>query len=619
METACPEERDSTARSVASVEATQRVADDYRRAFPAAIGPTGSFTALKLRDAMVGDVRPTLLVLAGAVGFVLLIACANVASLLLARAVSRKREIAIRAAVGASRGRIIRQMLTESMALSLMGGALGAALGSIGIRAFLSLYPNTPLGVALNPVNIPRIGQAGSAVVLDWRVLSFTILVSLLTGVLFGLLPALQASSADLSTALKESSGRSGTGFRQSKTRSALVISEMTLALVLLIGAALLIRTSIALRSVEPGFDSHNVLTMQMSLAGARFQQTSGVDQLVQRGVERIEALPGVDVVATSCCLPLETVWQLSFIVQGRPLNGRIHGVAGWTFISPGYFDALKIPILRGRGFNERDDATQPGVVIINQEMARRIWPNSDPLNDRLLVGRAFGPEYDQDPVRQIVGIVGDVRDVGLNRTPRPAMYVPVAQLPQGVKSLVLPILPIAWIVRARAEPQLLGTAIQNELRQASGGLPVARVRSMDEVASESTARTRFIMLLMSVFGGAALLLGATGIYGLMAYSVQQRTQELGIRMALGAGRTDVRNMVISHGMRLAFIGMAVGIALAFGLVRFIASFLFGVKAWDPMVFVAVPILLTVVALFAVSVPALRASRIDPIDALRHE
>jgi putative ABC transport system permease protein len=597
----------------------QRVADDYRQAFPAAIGPTGSFTALKLRDAIVGDVRPTLLVLAGAVAFVLLVACANVASLLLARAVSRKREIAIRAAVGASRGRIVRQMLTESMALSLMGGALGAALGATGIRAFLSLYPSTPLGVALNPVNIPRIGQAGSAVALDWRVLSFTILISLLTGVLFGLLPALQASSTDLSTALKESSGRSGTGFRQSKTRSLLVITEMTLALVLLVAAALLIRTSIALRSVKPGFDSHNVLTMQMSLAGARFEQTSGVDQLVQRGVERIESLPGVDAVAASCCLPLETVWQLSYIVEGRPLNGRIHGVAGWTFISPGYFDALKVPILRGRAFNARDDAAQPGVVIINQEMARRVWPNGDPLNNRLLVGRGFGPQYDADPVRQVVGIVGDVREVGLNRTPRPEMYVPMAQLPQGVKSLVLPILPIAWIVRTRAEPQSLSMAIQNELRQASGGLPVARVRSMDEVASQSTARTRFIMLLMSVFGGAALLLGATGIYGLMAYSVQQRTQEMGIRMALGAARADVRNMVISHGMRLAFIGMAIGIALAFGLARFIASFLFGVKAWDPIVFIAVPILLGSVALVAVCVPARRASRIDPLDALRHE
>jgi len=597
----------------------QRVADEYRRTFPAAIGPTSGFTVRRLRDAMVGDVRPTLLVLAGAVGFVLLIACANVASLLLARAVSRQREIAIRAAVGASRGRIIRQMLTESLALSLIGGALGVALGTAGIRGFLSIYPTTPLGVTLNPVNIPRIGQAGSAVTLDWRVLSFTVLVCVITGVLFGLLPALQASNTDLSTALKESSGRSGTGFRQSKTRSILVVSEMTLALVLLIGAALLIRTSIALRSVKPGFDSHNVLTMQMSLAGARFQQTSGIDQLVRGGVERLDSVPGVEAAATSCCLPLETVWQLSFIVQGRPLNGRIHGVAGWTFISPGYFDALKIPVLRGRAFNERDDATQPGVVIINQEMARRFWPNSDPLNDRLLVGRTFGPEYDQDPVRQIVGIVGDVRDVGLNRNPRPAMYVPIAHLPESVRSLVLPILPIAWIVRTRVEPQSLSMAIQSELRQASGGLPVARVRSMDEVASQSTARTRFNMLLMSIFGASALLLAATGIYGLMAYSVQQRTQEIGIRMALGAATGEVRNMMISQGMRLALTGTAIGIALAFGLARFIAGFLFGVKAWDPIVFLAVPALLSAVALFAIWLPALRASRIDPIDALRHE
>ena len=597
----------------------QRVADEYRRTFPAAIGPTGGFTVQRLSDAIVGDVRPTLLVLVGAVGFVLLIACANVASLLLARALSRRREIAIRAALGASRGRIIRQMLTESVALSLIGGALGVVLGMAGIRAFLTIYPTTPLGVALNPVNIPRIGQAGSAVTLDWRVLSFTILVSLITGVLFGLLPALQASNTDLSAALKESSGRSGTGFRQSRTRSLLVVSEMTLALVLLIGAALLIRTSIALRSVQPGFDSHNVLTMQMSLAGARFEPTSGVDQLVRGGVERIDSLPGVETAATSCCLPLETVWQLSFIVQGRPLTGRIHGIAGWTFVSPGYFDALKIPILRGRAFTGRDDATQPGVVIINQEMALRVWPNSDPLNDRLLVGRGFGPEYDLDPVRQVVGIVGDVRDVGLNRPPRPAMYVPIAQLPEGVKSLVLPILPIAWIVRTRVQPESLSRAIQDELRQASRGLPVARVRSMDQVESQSTARTRFNMLLMSIFGGSALLLAATGIYGLMAYSVQLRTQEIGIRMALGAATGDVRNMMISQGMRLALVGAGIGIVLAFGLARFISSFLFGVKTWDPIVFIAVPVLLSAVALFTVWLPARRASRIDPIDALRHE
>jgi len=595
------------------------LAEEYRRAYPGSIGPMGSFTVQRLRDAMVGDVRPTLLVLAGAVGFVLLIACANVASLLLARAVSRRREIAIRAAVGASRGRIIRQMLTESVALSLMGGALGTALGTIGIRAFLAIYPGTPLGVTLNPVNIPRIGQAGSAVALDWRVLCFTILVSLLTGVLFGLLPALQASSTDLSSALKESSGRSGTGFRQSKTRSILVVSEMTLALVLLVAAALLIRTSIALRAVKPGFDSNNVLTMQMSLAGARFQQTSGVDQLVRDGVARIDSQPGVETAAASCCLPLETVWQLSFTIAGRPLNGRFHGIAGWTFVSPGYFDALNVPVLRGRAFTERDDVTQPGVVIINQEMARRLWPNSDPLNDRLLVGRGFGPQYDADPIRQIVGIVGDVRDVGLNRTPRPAMYVPIAQLPAGVKSLVLPILPIAWIVRTRAQPESLSRAIQDELQKASGGLPVARVRSMDEVASQSTARTRFIMLLLSIFGGSALLLSATGIYGLMAYSVQQRTQEIGIRMALGAGRADVRNMMISQGMRLALMGAIIGIVLALGLARFISSFLFGVKTWDPIVFVAVPILLSAVALFAVWLPALRVSRIDPLEALRHE
>ncbi|MGA8027232.1 MAG: ABC transporter permease [Bryobacteraceae bacterium] len=587
------------------------VANQFRRKYPGegAMGPRDGFSVQPLQDAIVSDVRSSLLVLIGAVSFVLLIACANVANLLLVRATGRRREIAIRAAVGAGRGRIIRQLLTESVLLSMAGGALGLMIGIIGVRALL----------AINPGNIPRIGEHGSDVSLDWRVLAFTIVVSLLTGILFGLIPALEASRADLSSTLKESSGRTGSGFRQNKARSILVISEMSLAIVLLIGAALLIRTFLALRMVNPGFDPHHVLTMQMSLTGARFEKTAGVAQAAHDGVERVEALPGVVSAATTCCMPLEGGFGLPLIIVGRPLtNGPAHGGAGWTSVSPHYFDAFKIPLLRGRVFTVRDDAASAPVVIINQALARQLWPKSDPLKDRIIIGKGVGPEF-EEPARQIIGVVGNIHDGGLNRDPRPNMYIPVSQVTDGITALNARIGPIIWIVRTHGDPHNLSPAIQNELRKASGGLPVAHVRSMDEVVVQSTAREDFNMVLLTIFGCSALLLAAIGIYGLMAYSVEQRTQELGIRMAVGAQAGDVRNLVIAQGMRLTVIGVLLGSGAAFGLTRLIANLLFGVKAWDPLIFVTVPVLLTAVALFAVWLPAQRATQIDPVDALRYE
>jgi len=598
----------------------QSVVGEYQRRFPTFSSSKESFTAQPLREAMGNSSRPLIMLLVGAVIFVLLIACANVANLLLVRGTGRMHEIAIRAAVGAGRGRVIRQLLTESTLLSLAGGILGLVLGMVGIRALLALYPgNLPLTSPANPLYIPRIGESGSAVALDWRVLAFTVLVSLGTGVLFGILPAFQASRADLNVLLKENSARSGSGFRQHKTRSLLVISEMALALIMLIGSALLIRTYIALRSVDPGFNSHNVLTMQMSLTSTRFEKTAEMDQLVRDGTTRIRALPGVTNAAATCCLPLETVWQLPLIVVGRPLDGSFHTFGGWTFISPGYFDLFHIPVLRGRAFTERDVAGAPGVVIINQAMARLLWPKSDPLNNRLIIGRGMRPEYDKDSARQIIGIVGDVRDTVLRQPPRPAMYVPIAQLPDGINIINLRLLPITWIVRTSVEPHSLGSAIQSDLQQASGGLPVSGIRSMDEVEAQATSRPRFEMLLMTIFGCLGLLLAAIGIYGLMAYSVKQRTHEMGIRLALGAESRHVRNMVVLQGMRLALVGVAAGIAAAFGLTRFIAGFLFGVKAWDPAVFIAVPILLSIVALLAVWLPARRATRMNLVEVLRHE
>lgn len=592
------------------------LSERYRQAFQP--GSQTSFRVQSLREAMAGDVRPLLMILSGAVTFVLLIACMNVAGLLLVRANARQREIAVRLALGASRGRLIRQLLMESVMLSVPGGALGLALGSAGIRVILSLYPSNPLLAPLNLVDMRRIGGQGSSAVLDWRVLVFTLCISLITGVLFGLIPAWQASRADLITNLKESGGRAGTGLRQNKTRSILVSGEMALALTLLIGAALLIRSSIDLGNVDAGFDSHNVLVMQMSLAGGHFERTIEIKRLVRDGVESVHALPGVTAAAVSCCVPLETVWQNFFIVAGRPLTGRFHGVSGWTFISPEYFAAFHIPVLRGRAFTERDDASAAGVAIINETMARMVWPHGDPLQDRLLLGRGMRPEYDQDPVRQVVGIVGDVRATGLNRQPRPEIYVPVAQLPDGINALNLRLLPVAWIVRTTVEPHSLQSAIAARLVKGSGQ-PVARVNTMDEVMAQSTARAKLNALLMTIFGCSALLLAAIGIYGLIAYAVQQRTQEIGIRLALGAEAKDVRNLVIVQGMRLTLLGAAIGLAASAGLSRFIASFLFGVQPWDPFVFVAVPFLLCAVALLAVWLPARRATKVDPIVALRYD
>jgi putative ABC transport system permease protein len=588
----------------------QASAADFRAKYPRALGPNNGFTVTPIRDMLVQNVRPTLLVLGGAVTLVLLIACANVANLLLVRATGRRREIAIRAAIGGSRWRIIRQLLTESIVLSLAGGLLGVALGILGMKALLTI----------NTAGLPRVGELGANVGIDWRVLSFAFVVSLLTGLLFGLIPALQSSRTDLTTTLKESSGRSGTGLRQNKARSLLVITEVALALVLLVGSALLIRTAVALARVNPGFDVTNVLTMRVSLTGPQYQDPQVVEQLVRNSTERLRAVPGVVQASATCCVPLTGGYGLPFTIVGRPLDGNnpYHGGGGWMTASPGYFEIFKIPVKRGRTFDERDTSSSTPVAIINEAMARQYWKDADPLSDRLVIGRGVMREFAGEPERQIIGVVGDTRNGGLEGEPGPMMFIPQAQVPGPVNVLNLRLTPMAWIVRTQTEPGALSQTIQEELRQATG-LPVSDVRAMTEVVSRSISRQRFNMWLMSVFGFSALLLAAIGIYGLMAYSVEQRTQEIGIRLALGAQAGHVKNMVVRQGMVLAIVGVAIGIGAAYGLSRFIATFLFGVTQRDPYVFVGVPLVLAFVALVAVWIPARRASRVDPIVALRYE
>jgi len=575
----------------------QPAADEFRRQFPNILGARDGFGIESYPEAIVSEVRPSLLILAAAVSLVLLIACANVANLLLARAADRRREIAIRVAVGATRWRIVRQLLGESLVLAVMGGALGLWFGLAGARVLLTMSPG----------DIPRMGE--HAIALDWRLAVFTIAVSLVTGVLFGLIPALDVSRAELGD-------RSGTGFRRNKTRGLLVISEVALALVLLVGAALLIRSFVALRAVNPGFDVHNVLTLQMSLNGPRFAKTAPVNRLIEDAVQRVESLPGVSSAAASYTLPLEGGFGIPFNIVGRtPVNGRYDG-SGWTGVSPHYFEVFKIAVVRGRAFNQQDNAAGAPVAVVNEAFVREFWPKRDPRGERVLLGKGYGPEF-EEPERQIVGVVSDVHDSGLNHNPAPMVYVPMAQVTDGITALVNRASRIVWIARTRVAPSSLRSAISKELEQASGGLAVSRMRTMQEIVSQSTARENFNMTLLTVFGASALVLAVIGIYGLMAYSVRQRTREIGIRLALGAESRDVRNMVVKEGMRMTAIGVALGIGAAFALTRLLSTFLFGVRPLDPAVFISVPLLLAVAALAAIWFPACRAAGIDPTEALR--
>jgi len=571
--------------------------------------PEYTFVLEPLRDAIVRDARASLLLMQAAVGLVLLIACANVANLLLGRTTVRQREFAIRAAIGAGRGRLLRQFATESVLLSTCGGGIGLVMGSLGVHALLSISPG----------NIPRIGVAGASVGLDWRVLMFTLGISLLVGIVFGIVPALRVCSPSLNQSLNEGNQRLGSGSSQSKVRSLIVLSEVSLSVVLLIGAALLIRTFVALRDVNPGFDGHNVFLMEMSLHGSQFATTANVARLVEDARQRLAGVAGVEIAAATCSPPFGDRMGLPFAAVGTPSgNSGSTGDAEWMSVSPGYFAVLRIPIIRGRDFDEQDRKGASGVVVINETMAKRYWADKDPIGQTIEIGRGVGPDFEDRP-RQIIGIVADTRDHDLSQAAEPTMMIPLAQEPDGITRLWLQFGPIFWLIRTHLEPHQVAVNVSEQLREASGGLPAGRVRTMDEILSHSIARQNFSMLLLGVFAMAALALTAVGIYGVMAYSVAQRTHEIGVRMALGADRARIRNLVVGKGMLTAGLGVIVGLTAAAFLARFLAGFLFGVRAWDPMVFIAVPLLLALVALFALWIPARRAALLEPIQALRIE
>ena len=549
---------------------------------------------LRLQETIVRSVRPSLLLLFAAVGCVLLIGCVNIANLLLARATARQKEVAIRTALGASRGRIVRQMLTESILLSTIGGALGLLLSFWFIELLISI----------SPPDSPRFSEVG----LDYRVLAFTIGTSLLAGLIFGLTPALQASKLDVSGSLKEG-GRSGEGYRRTSARSFLLIGEMAMSLVLLVGAGLLIKSFMRLQEVNPGFNPERVLIASLSLPQAKYKEDQQRIDFYRTLIERLEALPGVQAAGAGVNMPLNaTNYGIgkSFIPEGRPLTADEVVDASWSTITPAYFEALRIPLIAGRMFDDRDNAAATKVMIVNRQVAiKHFGSEAAAIGKKIVIWRT------EEFSREIVGVVGDSKPDAIEDEAPAQIYTPHAQDGSwGYMTLV---------IRTAADPAAFITTLRREVLLLDSGLPIFDVKTMEEVVAASSGTRRVSMVLFGVFAGAALLLAAVGIYGVMAYSVTQRRQEIGIRMALGAQTGDVLRMVLRQGMLLALIGVGSGLLGAFGLTRVISSLLFGVSATDPVMFAAVSLLLAFVALLACYLPARRATLVDPIKALRTE
>lgn len=548
-----------------------------------------------LLEEQVGRIRPVLLILLGAVGFVLLIACANVANLLLARAAARQKEFAIRTALGAGRLRLARQLMTESLLLALIGGTVGAALSVWGVSILVSIAP----------ANLPRVKEVS----LDAPVLGFTLLASLATGLVFGLAPSLAVSRTDLNETLKEGGrGTASTGPRRALLRRALVVAEIALSLVLLVSAGLLIESIKRLIQVSPGFDPNNVLTADVSFP--RNPAAKDEDEAVARFLadveQRIARLPGVQSIGTINDLPVTGFSSVNgdFDVEGRPPSRPGEApVAEFRLVTPGYFRSIGIPLLAGRELTDRDDRNAPQIVLINHALADSVFRDEHPIGKRLLA-------LDGKP-HEIVGVVGDARQWGLDRPADPEIYFPFSQTNfTSEASLVL---------RTSVEPATLASAVRQTVRNASADAPVFRIKSMMEVLSDSTSQQRFNMLMMTIFAGVALAMAAIGLYGVISYSVTQRTHEIGVRLALGASTTDVLKLVVGQGMVLAGVGVAIGLCAAFGLTRLLSTLLFGISPTDPLTFATISLMLTGVALAACLVPARRATKVDPMIALRYE
>ena len=558
-------------------------------------------TVLPLREQLVGDVRAALLVLLGAVAFVLLIACANVANLVLAKTLARRKEIAIRTALGASRLVVLRQILAETVLLSVAGGGLGLFLAYFGITLIVKVLGD----------RIPPFMQ----VTLDVPVLAFTLLLSVVAGVLAGLIPSVRFTKADVNEALKQGQSRGTSDARGRGTRRLLVISEVALSLVLLIGAGLMIRSLWELRKVQPGFDPHNVLTMTVPLPRNRFSSPFGQINFFQDALARVRALPGVESAGVIDDLPLNGGGSHQpFTIEGRPAPPMSEQPeVDVRVISPGYLRAMHIPIVRGRDLNDSDFEGRPAAVLISESLARRFWPNEDPI------GRHITLTFFPNVVREIVGIVGDTKQDSLDETR------PVATIYHALAQLTTPpsepwrSFPMSFAVRTNSDPMNSVTAVTGAIHQAAPDLPVVDVMSMNEIIAQSVSPQRFNMLLLACFAGLALVLAAVGIYSVLSYTVRRRAREIGIRIALGASHQDVIRMILADGLKPILVGVVLGLTAAVALSRVVSSLIYGVRATDPLTFAAVAVLLLLVGVFATILPAYRATRIEPVRILREE
>jgi predicted permease len=583
-----------------------QVTQAFHRAMPDLPGPDELAALVPLHERLVGSIRPALLTLLGAVGLVLLIACANVANLLVAKSTARRKEVAIRTALGASRLRITRQLLTENVLLSLLGGFLGLAFAFGALAAIIGFAP-ADLPQAVN-------------ISLDWRVLTFTLVVSLLTGILFGLIPAFSTAPTQLGNSLREGSSRLTVGLSGRRLSGGLIVTETALSLVLLIGAALLIRSLWTLLKVNPGFDPRRVLTFETTLPEARYGTPGRFWSFIRETALRLQGEPGVEAAATVTCLPTQFGPDFPFTIEGRsgPGSDQDPGDSQYRIISPDYFLAMHIPLLKGRYFTEADSEHSQPVAIINETMAHQFWSNSDPIGQQFIIGKSMGPQW-TEPSRTIIGVVGAVRENSLSESAPPEMYVPYGQVPAHMVPLIVREIPARWVVRVKANPLSFAPQAKQAVLQVDPDEPIAQVRPMEQVLSESLGRRRFNTMLLGTFAALALVLASVGIYGVLSYSVSRRVQEIGIRMALGADRRELIRLVVGEGMSTALIGIAGGLLAALGLTRFLSSMLYGVRPNDLLTFAANALVLGTVSLLASYLPARRATMVDPMVALRYE